>query len=182
VSIVLNLSELGPAPQQRHEALATAWCAERAGDVYRALDSELAVALQATQVADVVDVAGTVHGRFGFDCSRCAEPSELTIAEPFVHHFVGRGQLDAGEGSEVQDFDADPDVSEHDGVHIYLDELVIEHALLALPPVPLCRADCRGLCPQCGANLNQTTCACAPLRDQASPWAALQDFKVAGGR
>ena len=38
--------------------------------------------------------------------------------------------------------------------------LVYEEAILALPTRPLCAEDCRGLCPRCGANLNQGACGC----------------------
>ena len=43
---------------------------------------------------------------------------------------------------------------------IDLDELMREQFYLALPMKPLCREDCRGLCPQCGVNLNSGTCDC----------------------
>ena len=41
-----------------------------------------------------------------------------------------------------------------------LAEMVREQFYLALPMRPLCREECKGLCPQCGTNLNQGTCAC----------------------
>ncbi len=47
------------------------------------------------------------------------------------------------------------------GEHVDLDDLVREQILLALPTRQLCRDDCKGLCPTCGANLNQTTCDCS---------------------
>ncbi|MBI5608822.1 MAG: DUF177 domain-containing protein [Deltaproteobacteria bacterium] len=134
------------------------------------------VALEAVKAAEVVEVKGHIRGSFGFDCSRCAEPAVLHIDEAFGHHFVGPGQLDAGE--EVDEFDADPDVSEHDGVRIELDDLLVEVALLALPAVPLCDPDCKGLCPQCGTNLNRETCGCQPASLASPTWAALRDFKV----
>ncbi|NIV30868.1 MAG: DUF177 domain-containing protein, partial [Anaerolineae bacterium] len=39
-----------------------------------------------------------------------------------------------------------------------------EQAWLAIPMKPLCRADCKGLCPQCGATLNLESCACETER------------------
>jgi len=39
-----------------------------------------------------------------------------------------------------------------------------EHILLDLPLRPLCRPDCRGLCSQCGANLNEGQCGCSPAQ------------------
>ena len=63
-------------------------------------------------------------------------------------------------------------------MRIELDELCIEHTILALPDVPLCRDDCRGLCPQCGTNRNLGACSCAPDADPRSPWTVLRDFKL----
>src|ERR687885_9624 len=35
-----------------------------------------------------------------------------------------------------------------------------EYALLEVPMLPLCKPDCKGLCPECGTNLNDETCDC----------------------
>ena len=158
--------------------LATAWCAERAGDVYTACAAELPVALKVSKAAEVIEISGMASGRFGFACSRCAEPAELTVRAEFEHRFVGPGQLDAGDG-EVDAFDADPDVSEHDGVHVLLDDLLIELLLIELPAVPLCSEQCLGLCTQCGTNFNQQRCTCQPKADRVSPWASLASITVA---
>lgn len=57
-------------------------------------------------------------------------------------------------------------------------EVARQHLLLASPLVPLCRPDCAGLCPTCGADRNATPCSCAPRR--ADPrWQVLQN--VLGG-
>ena len=54
---------------------------------------------------------------------------------------------------------------------------VREDILLALPMVVLCSADCRGLCPGCGANLNREKCKCRrPPR--ANVWNALDDLRL----
>jgi uncharacterized protein len=47
---------------------------------------------------------------------------------------------------------------------INTDHLLRENVLLSLPVQPLCREDCRGLCPQCGANLNLRLCGCQAPR------------------
>ncbi len=174
--VLLPIADLGLTPTVLNDKLSTAWCAERAGAVYRALQPAMDVQIEAVKAAEVVEVKGRLRGSFGFDCSRCAEAAELAIDEPFSHHYVGQGELDAGE--ETDEFDADPDVSEHDGVRIELDELLVEVALLALPAVPLCDPDCKGLCPQCGSNLNRETCGCQPASLASPTWAALRDFKV----
>jgi len=47
---------------------------------------------------------------------------------------------------------------------LVVDDLVRQEALLAMPLTPQCREDCRGLCPQCGQDLNAESCACGPRR------------------
>jgi uncharacterized protein len=49
--------------------------------------------------------------------------------------------------------------------------------LLSLPTRPLCREDCRGLCPHCGINLNRESCGCREERLD-SRLAALRSIKV----
>ena len=49
--------------------------------------------------------------------------------------------------------------------------------LVALPLKPLCREDCAGLCPQCGANLNEGPCGCEPDTED-DRWAALRELKL----
>lgn len=56
-----------------------------------------------------------------------------------------------------------------------LTEAIRQYALLAIPMKPLCDADCAGLCPSCGTNLNQTRCNCPP-KPADSRWAALREL------
>lgn len=67
-------------------------------------------------------------------------------------------------------FSTDPDLQEDPSVyplsepltHVDVRPAVREELLLAVDAYPLCREDCRGLCPRCGADLNQGACDCAP--------------------
>lgn len=177
--LTFAIPELSSTPKVLHEQLPNTWVAERMAGLYEAIEPALDVRASATKVAEVVEVHAHVHGRFGFQCSRCAEPAELTVDTEFTHHFVGPGQLDAGDDpDEVDDLDADPDVSEHDGLRIVLDDLAIEYTILALPDVPLCSEDCKGLCPVCGTNRNVETCTCAQTAPEDSPWAALRGLNL----
>lgn len=57
--------------------------------------------------------------------------------------------------------------------------LIEQALLLELPLVPLCADDCKGICPRCGANLNEGPCSCAeaaPAED--GPFAALRNLKL----
>jgi len=62
------------------------------------------------------------------------------------------------------------------GDHIDLEPMAREAVVLGLPLAPLCRPDCKGLCPSCGADLNQGPCGCPPAA--ADPrWAALDALR-----
>jgi uncharacterized protein len=68
-------------------------------------------------------------------------------------------------------------IAVHDGTVLDLDALVQEQLLLAVPSHLLCRVDCRGLCPYCGGNRNETECSCTAA--QTDPrWAALKSLKI----
>lgn len=59
---------------------------------------------------------------------------------------------------------------------IAADQVAREAVMLELPVAPLCRPDCKGLCPSCGANLNEAECGCKV--DVTDPrWAALDQLK-----
>ncbi len=91
-----------------------------------------------------------------------------------LFHPARRSRSAADENVELQKDDLIRSVYEGDAVD--LDELVREQILLALPTRTLCREECKGLCPECGANLNAGECDCA--QKEIDPrWAALADLK-----
>jgi len=98
-------------------------------------------------------------------CSRCLEPFEVPVALDLDLLFLPAA-ANAGSGTNDDEEGGDA-VSDDDlGVSFYRDdvldlgEIVREQFYLALPMKPLCRPDCRGLCPVCGINRNRETCTC----------------------
>lgn len=59
--------------------------------------------------------------------------------------------------------------------HLDITELLREYALLEIPINPLCKPDCKGLCPECGQNLNEKDCGHRPEQSD-SPFAKLKDL------
>ena len=108
------------------------------------------------------------------DCTRCLEPVAKHIEEPFEAIFLDAAyETDA---KEVEVADAALDESLVEGGQVDLAEVVREQLLLALPIQTLCKEGCKGLCPQCGANLNLIDCKCSD--DDIDPrWAALKSLK-----
>ena len=78
------------------------------------------------------------------------------------------------DGAEVAE--GDLDVFPFDGEKIDLEPLFREQFVLAIPFAPLCREDCKGLCPQCGTDLNSGTCSCEKPTDPRL--AALKGLKL----
>ena len=105
-------------------------------------------------------VSGHVSGTLQVECSRCVEPFEVPVSASFDLRYVPASE-NSGEGER--------EVGEEDLATAYyregmidLIELMREQFVLTLPMKPLCEDACRGLCPQCGTNLNKSQCDCAP--------------------
>jgi uncharacterized protein len=113
-----------------------------------------------TMGADAFRVAGRARTRLELDCSRCVEAFQVPVDAEFDLRYVPQ-DLNAGEGErEVADEDLSTAYYREGMLDII--EMVREQFQLALPMKPLCTEDCRGLCPECGANLNHASCGCVP--------------------
>jgi uncharacterized protein len=96
----------------------------------------------------------------------------MPVDAPFDLRFLPASAASADAEREVEEEDLETSFYRDD--RIDLNELLREQFYLALPMKPLCTEECRGLCPQCGINLNTGTCGCevpwedprlAPLKD-----------------
>jgi uncharacterized protein len=115
--------------------------------------------------ADVV-LRGRLKGEAETSCRRCLAPIRQPIDEEVVFVYrPGLAPVDA-ESSEV--YTIEPKAREID-----LTDAVREHVVLAAPQYVICDEACRGLCPKCGANLNEGACACHEETEDAR-WAALK--------
>src|SRR5262245_33631675 len=99
---------------------------------------------------------GVLHGQVHGSCARCAEDYTFPLDSDFRAVLTPRAAAvgDAALGAD------DMALSTYEGEEIDVTPLVYEQAILALPTRPLCAENCRGLCPRCGANLNQAACGC----------------------
>ena len=91
-------------------------------------------------------------------CSRCLEAYELPLDLHFDLLYTTVPET-FDKGNNRMDEDSIT-VTHYDGARIDLGQLVAEQIYLGLSLKPLCRIDCRGLCPRCGANLNLGVCGC----------------------
>lgn len=107
-------------------------------------------------------VRGEISSQLQIHCSRCFEFFTLPVCEGFEVQY--RGPVEQGLDEEHELKPEELDVSFLDGAKINVAGLVRENVLLALPVKPLCHEACRGLCPECGKNLNEGTCSCSTTR------------------
>lgn len=120
------------------------------------------VELRLESLTDGIVVNGRVSAPWHGICRRCAGPAE--------------GRVDGDVHELYQEVVTDPDAFPLEGDQLDLEPMVREVLLLDAPATPLCRDDCAGLCPQCGADLNTGSCDCAPVA--ADPrWSALDQLK-----
>ncbi|MGH9257837.1 MAG: YceD family protein [Vicinamibacterales bacterium] len=110
---------------------------------------------------DKFRLVGHVHAELELACSRCVEAYRLPVSAPFDLRYLPASAAIADAEHEMDDEDLETSYYRDD--QIDLSELLREQFYLALPMKPLCREDCRGLCPQCGINLNTGACDCAPV-------------------
>jgi len=105
-------------------------------------------------------LVGRVKTSIELTCSRCLEGFPMAVDEPFDVLYLPHAAAGPGEERAVEDDDLSTAFYE-DNV-IDLGQLMQEQCYLAVPMKPLCREDCRGLCPVCGTNLNTGSCECRP--------------------
>ena len=120
-------------------------------------------------------VRGHLEGALHLNCSRCLVSFSYPVASDFDLLLApGPDQVAALE-EELTKADLDRDY--YTGETVNLESIIREQVLLTLPLKPLCAETCKGLCPRCGADLNQETCQC-PAEESTSPLAVLKNIKL----
>ena len=129
------------------------------GDAYRIV-APVVLAFEIHKDKDKFRLVGRVTTELELPCSRCLEPYRLPIDAPFDLRYLPATESSPEEEQEIEEDDLETTYYRDDVID--LNELLREQFYLALPMKPLCTEGCRGLCPQCGTNLNTGTCDCAP--------------------
>lgn len=133
------------------------------------LGGPLTVHAQYALESDALRVKGKIRTWIEASCSRCLKDMQFEVDERFNEVFVER----AG--------DQDTYTFSREAKRVSLDQMVRDMLLTVLPMQLLCSEDCKGLCPKCGANLNEGPCGCgdggdARNMDENNPFAKLKDL------
>lgn len=135
----------------------------------------LRISLQAAYIHPHVVIKGDWRADLQGECSRCLQKFEYSLKENFHEEFAhlqvteskdAAGGLDLEEGERFV----------FGGDYLDLSEYFRQSFFMSQPLKILCREDCRGLCPLCGADRNKEQCSCR--QEEVDPrWAALQKIK-----
>jgi len=133
--------------------------------------------LRLNRAGQLVHVQGELTFTLECDCAKCLQPFRLSqrvrVQEecPPTHYEEGKYERpDESYWTELEE-----ELPLFIGQHVDLTDIITEYVLLSVPPYPACSSECKGLCGQCGANLNEGDCGCTPLQSE-SPFAALRDL------
>jgi len=112
---------------------------------------------QVETLGEKLSVRGTLEGVAELECVRCLRRYELPLQVPFDVFAERSGQATRSDEAELE---REHDLVFFNGRQLDLAEAAREALLVELPMTPHCREECEGLCPGCGADLNDGPCAC----------------------
>ncbi len=127
------------------------------------------------EIVQDIRVRGSYKGRFQVPCARCLDSVEHPLEGEYdvLYRPVGV-DVDDREHSIGE---SETEIGYYQDGSLLLEDVLREQVLLSLPARTLCREDCKGICPRCGANENSDPCACE--ESVADPrWSALGDLRT----
>jgi len=126
--------------------------------------------VQVNVAGEEILVRGKITAVFKLICNRCLEPYNTEIYVNFMENLIKEDKY-----KKLPVDEKDDNLHSYKGDIIELDELVKQNIILSLPIKRICSVNCKGLCPQCGKNLNTEKCDCKI--DNVDPrLAKLKDF------
>jgi uncharacterized protein len=147
----IRLSDLRPGSNRiRLQAPAAA-----AGLDPEAWSSPLDLDLGVDRLGDQLTLRGTASTRIEEECARCLRRFESAMVFEFSAFADRSASLRGADAEALGEY-----LLQHDGRSLDLADEVREQAILARPMLSLCRPNCAGLCPRCGADLNLGPCGC----------------------
>jgi uncharacterized protein len=142
---------------------------------YHGADFHQAAPLKVDAVAELSGSEIRIRGRVGTSLEACCDRCLVSVAIPIERDFdlFYRPVSTLARAEEVELPEDELEVGFFSGDGIELADVVTEQVILSMPMKVVCQADCRGLCPVCGANLNFEKCGCLPTQEN-SPFSFLK--------
>ena len=132
----------------------------------------LKIDLTAELLGAEIRIKGHLDTRLESNCDRCLAAVQIPVNTDFDLFYRPVQSLTAQEEVEVPKAELEVGFYSADGIEVA--DVATEQVILAVPMKVVCGAECKGLCPECGANRNVTPCNCAPPRN-VSPFDSLRE-------
>jgi uncharacterized protein len=120
-----------------------------------------------------IRVRGRLQVTVNAACDRCLEPAAVPVDSDFDLFYRPEPKFETHSETRIEA--GEEELSFYQGDGVQLEEVLREFILLQVPMQHFCRPDCKGICPQCGQNRNETECAC-DNRKIDDRWAALRNL------
>jgi len=130
-----------------------------------------------TREFDNVRVTGRVTAPLALSCSRCLADYDSFVDTSFTIFFRKDTAVAATDEDELELGEMDLLSSAYSGDEIDLTHEIEEQVAMEIPLKPLCNDSCKGLCHECGTDLNVSSCSCSK-KNVSLAFSALKDFKV----
>ena len=141
----------------------------------------LKAALRAQKIGAIVELEGNISTAIRLDCGRCLQSFEMPLESNFALAYSQKEPAPEQSSSSHEELELtaeDMGLIYYQGEEINLKNEIQEQVVLAFPLRAICRPDCRGLCPRCGADLNTGNCNC-DRSPPAGKFDALKGLKLA---
>ena len=143
---------------------------------------EQACPLHAVGSAELLKNTGgevRVQGRYTVEltaeCDRCLVNARFPLDTGFDLFYQPASAIARDEEIEIHEGEAE--IGFYDGGGLELEDILREQILLALPMQRVCSEDCKGICPVCGKNRNQSACDCSTSTHD-DRWGALRKLEI----
>ena len=125
-------------------------------DPFIKVRQDVCYSLYAQHVSEELIVRGTLSADVALKCARCSEFFSTTVSDSdFLRAYPAPKGIDS----------------------VDITEDLREEILLHVPGFAVCSVDCKGMCPQCGVDLNKGSCTCK-TETGPTPWSALDNLSL----
>jgi len=185
----LQVDGLTSTPEDRRfeasESWLVGWLSGSGESGWRLLEPPV-FELVVQRVGEDIRIQGRVDAVIEAECSRCLKRYRHALRDHFELLLEPAGERVPSDPESAEALTQDGicladelEVGWYRGKELKLDRFLAEVFSLALPLQPLCREDCPGLCPHCGADRSEQACDCVDLKP-SSPFAALAALRGGG--
>jgi uncharacterized protein len=119
-----------------------------------------------------IRIQGRYSGSMETECDRCLARATYPLDKSFDLFYRPPPDLEV---DELKIDEGEAEIGFYEGLGLELVDVIKEQILLAMPMQRICREDCKGICPVCGANRNEAACDCH-VKPGDDRWTALKDL------